>query len=463
MTFFKRPAACCTALLLLFFLTAALPAAAQTALDQKARQNTFDLVWLRVKERHYDPKLGGVNWDAVRKRYAPRIARAQSDGAFYGLLSQMLGELKQSHFAIIPPAGFLADEAAPSDKGQEPVGGEGTVGMTVELVEDKLVITRVEENGLAAQAGFRPGFVVTDVAGRPLDALLARAKQSKLRPAVMRVQLRYGIAALLSGPDGSSVTVGYIDADDKPQTAKVTRRKPAGEPVRFGSLPPLHTEIETKRLDGNIGYIRFNLFLLPLLDPIKQAVREMRQGGVKGIVLDLRGNGGGVGAMAAGLAGSFYSKRSTLGAMKMRQGEMRFAVFPAADAYTGPLVLLIDEASLSTSEILAGALQENRRAVVVGRASAGMVLPSVIELLPGGARLQYAIADFKTPKGVLLEGRGVLPRLPVPLRRRDLLAGRDPDLDAAVAYITKTAAGAGAKPPAATTTPTKPQQQGATK
>src|SRR5262249_34982490 len=63
------------------------------------RQQTFELVWRTVQEKHFDPTFGGVNWEQVRLRYAPKITAAASDAEFYGLLQQMLGELHQSHFA----------------------------------------------------------------------------------------------------------------------------------------------------------------------------------------------------------------------------------------------------------------------------------------------------------------------------------------------------------------------------
>jgi carboxyl-terminal processing protease len=143
--------------------------------------------------------------------------------------------------------------------------------------------------------------------------------------------------------------------------------------------------------------------------------------------------------MAPAISRAFFDRRATLGTMKLRAGEFRMVVFPEENgaAYKGPLVILTDEASLSTSEILAGGLQENGRATVVGRRTGGMVLPSQVEALPGGARLQYVFADFKTPKGVLLEGRGVLPDVPVSITRRALLDGHDPTLDAALAVIAR--------------------------
>src|SRR6476659_717919 len=135
--------------------------------------------------------------------------------------------------------------------------------------------------------------------------------------------------------------------------------------------------------------------------------------------------------MAPGIAGVLGEKATSLGTMTMRAGYTRFFVNPQPNPYLGPVVILTDGGSASTSEIFAGGLQELERAVVVGERTAGAALPSFFQKLPTGALFQYAIGDFKTPKGMLIEGRGVAPDIEVKLTRRALLEGRDPQLDAA--------------------------------
>jgi carboxyl-terminal processing protease len=123
--------------------------------------------------------------------------------------------------------------------------------------------------------------------------------------------------------------------------------------------------------------------------------------------------------------------------MRMRVGYQNFKVTPQKNPYLGPVVILMDQMSASTSEVFASGMQEIGRAVVVGEQSAGAALPSIIQKLPTGALFQYAIADFKTPKGTLIEGRGVIPDVEIKLSRAALLAGSDTQLDAAVASIQK--------------------------
>jgi carboxyl-terminal processing protease len=124
-----------------------------------------------------------------------------------------------------------------------------------------------------------------------------------------------------------------------------------------------------------------------------------------------------------------------LGTMKMRSSEVKFAIFPQSNPYTGPVVILLDGLSASTSEVFSSGMQELGRAVIIGERSLGACLPSVFQKLPTGALFQFAIADFKTPKGVLIEGRGVIPDLEIKWNRLSLLAGNDAQLDAAIAQM----------------------------
>ncbi|HEU0184324.1 MAG TPA: S41 family peptidase, partial [Blastocatellia bacterium] len=220
----------------------------------------------------------------------------------------------------------------------------------------------------------------------------------------------------------------------------LAREKLKGElSPKFGYFPPQYTEFETKRiangLTGYIGYIRFNIFTAPVIEKLKTAISGFNDAG--GIIFDLRGNPGGLGGIAMTIAGRICDSPGTLGVMKMRSGELKFAFFPQENRYAGPVAVLIDGMSASTSEIFSGGIQELGRAVIVGERSAGAALPSYFQKLPTGALFQFAIADFKTPNGVMIEGRGVIPDIEAPYNRASLLAGHDAQLEAAVEQIRK--------------------------
>jgi carboxyl-terminal processing protease len=193
--------------------------------------------------------------------------------------------------------------------------------------------------------------------------------------------------------------------------------------------------------DACVGVIRFNIWLGALLDDFDRAVDALRD--CRGIVVDLRGNPGGLGAMVMGVGGHFLDSTVSLGTMRTRSGELRFVVNPRRATsrgdpvapYAGRLAILVDALTASTSEVFAAGLQAVGRARVFGETSAGQALPSMMTRLPSGDILQHVTADFIAPDGRRVESRGTVPDEPVPLRREDLLAGRDAALEAAVRWI----------------------------
>jgi carboxyl-terminal processing protease len=392
------------------------------------RQEAFDIVWRTVKEKHFDPTFGGVDWDAMREKYQPKVAAAKSDREFYGLLQQMLEELGQSHFAIIPP------EAVVEDKEVEPV--TGTAGIDLRIIDNLVVITSVEPGSGAARAGLRMGFVIKQVGETPVEKVIERFAKSKESPAIVQLRITRSLLARINGRADSSVRIVYLDGKDQTREAEVSRTLLTGDIAPgFANFPPQYTEFEARRLEGGIGYIRFNIFALPLMEKIRPAIRSMN--GAPGIIIDLRGNPGGFGAMSNGMAGLMTTEQTSLGRMRMRTGYMNFPVYPQVDPFKGKVVILIDGGSASTSEIFAAGMREIGRATVVGETSMGAALPSLFQKLPTGALFQYAFADFKSPKGSAIEGRGVTPDVEVKLTRAELLKGRDPQLEAAIAQIKK--------------------------
>jgi carboxyl-terminal processing protease len=434
--------------------------------DQRTveRREIVDAVWRTVRDQHYDPRLGGLDWDAVRRRYEPLALGAPSDEAFYRTLNDMIGELGQSHMMVTgpgaeedagpapgpeddatvtapkPPAAPAAPAAstpAPAAGAPVLVTGIGDPGLTVRVIEGRPTVTAVRRGSSAARRHMAPGFIVTRIGGRSLSSSSSGASRRAMRPVEERFAVRRSALHLLQGPVGTKVTVDYLDNDDHAAQTILEREPPSGPVRQIGHLPPLQPEARISEI-GGVGVIAFNLFLLdPLLPEIKQAMDRFRTTRVKGIILDLRGNPGGLGAMSIPVASEFVAIPTTLGTLQFRAFSQTFTAKPSLGRtpYTGPLVILTDEGTASASEILAGGLQEAGRARVVGDSTLGAVLPSIIQALPHGAVMQMVVADFKTPKGVLLEGRGVQPDRRVLETRAAFRAGHDPVMDAALTVL----------------------------
>lgn len=399
------------------------PIVAQQPVDEAARirLQAFNQVWNTVNEKHYDPTFGGVDWIKVRETYLPKAIAAKTDDELMLVLRKMLGELKLSHFGVFP-----------SDLATRASGAAG-IGVELKMIGHEPVIWRVEPGSTGAEAGLSSGLPITKINGTLVDELLkpleASMAERQLSGSLRNVYRERTLEALISGDAG---TEAVIEAGTK--TFRAARKPFTGEisqPV--GNFPGQQVVFESRRLEGNIGYIRFNLWVIPQMAKLRAAVKEFSD--AKGLIFDLRGNPGGVGGMAAGLAGILTDKQSSLGSMRSRGGTLNFVVYPQPDPFLGKVVILTDYGTGSTSEVFAAGMQESGRATVIGETSAGAVLPSFFEKLPTGAIFQYAISDYRSPNNILVEGRGVKPDIAVPLTREALLAGRDDQLEAAINFI----------------------------
>jgi hypothetical protein len=217
---------------------------------------------------------------------------------------------------------------------------------------------------------------------------------------------------------------------------------PESKMVTFGNLPAMNLVFETKRLPGGAGYIRFNEFLDPVsvMPKMEKAIRDYAD--APGIILDLRGNRGGIGIMAMGIAGFFVSEAGQkLGEMTMREATLKFVIFPRAETYKGKLAILVDSGSASTTEILAQGMQDLGRARIFGTLTAGAALPSDIVRLPNGDGFQFAEASYTSVKGKVLEGNGVTPDVEVRQTPEAAAAGRDLVVEAAEGWIQGTPGG----------------------
>ena len=426
------------------FPSAAPPITRERADDLRTanRRAIFDAAWRLVRDKHYDRRLGGVNWAAARARYEPIALAAPSEAAFYRALNQMIGELGQSHMLVTGPGADDddAEELAPSSDDpaaaqQPPVraaDGVGDPGITVRVIENRPTITAVRPGSSAERQGLQPGFVVTEVGGREIRA--AAESKRPLRPVEERFAVRRLAQQRLTGPVGSRVTLQYLDNDDRPATVMLTRDQPKTGAVMLGHLPALYPEVKVEQIH-DVGVLSFNIFLLqPVMEDIRRAMAGFRARRTRALILDLRGNPGGQGAMAIPVAALFVDHPVTLGTLQFRDFTNTLVARPelGTTPFTGPLVILTDEGTASAAEMLAAGLQEAKRATVVGDATLGAVLPSMVVALPGGAVMQFVVADFKTPKGVLLEGRGVQPDRRVVETRAALRTSHDPVLDAAL-------------------------------
>jgi carboxyl-terminal processing protease len=386
---------------------------------ENIKKETLEKVWKTINDSHFDPTFNGVDWNAVKAKYEPQLSGVKTNQDLTDLMNKMVGELKQSHLKVHPANAVAINGVMPAN-----VPKTGNIGLELRLLENfEVVVSKVAKDSMAEKAGFKKGYIIKKVDGETIASIAQKQKEKggfQLRDELL---IPRAVTGKLAGDLSKKVSVTFLDETDAEKTIEVDRQNPGMRSLTF----------ESKELNANVGYIRFNIFLDDLPKKFEEAISTMQS--KKAVIVDLRGNPGGVGNHTTAIAAMLDKEKRSLGVTKFRYNKTQFEYEGNDKSFTGKVFILVDEMSGSSAEVLAGGLQSNKRAIVIGSNSAGAVLPSTTELLPNGGALQYAIGDFATPDGKVLEGKGVTPDVEVKLTRKDLLAGKDTALETALRLV----------------------------
>jgi len=429
----------------------ALHSSAQDALSRERAAETFQVAWEQMRDSGALTDVDEATWADLRSRYEDRAGSATSNAELRGVLEEMIEELGKSHFAIIP------GEIRQAQEGGAPAG-DATTGIDARFVGDSAIVVAVTPDSPAHAAGVLPGWRIESI--RELDMQdYARGFGEVASASMSGYHRNSALKGMLSGQEGSTIPVVMHDLDGDRHELELETVDTGSELIVFGNLPPMpvssdHRVLDSKALevlgievdgDYKAGLLTFNVWMVPIMQPIARAIESFREADVDCIIIDLRGNPGGVGGLAMGVGGHFLDEPTSLGTMTNDYGELHFNTNPQRISASGelveptdvPLFILTDEMSASTSEIFAGGMQEAGRATVVGRRTPGLALPAIASDLPNGDIFYHAVASFELPSGTLVEGVGISPDIPVDLDATTFRRSADPDIRAAVECSTR--------------------------
>ena len=258
----------------------------------------------------------------------------------------------------------------------------------------------------ADKAGLKPQDIITSINGVSTSGMSVDTAVNKIR-----------------GKSGTTVTLGIVRAS-QPLTITITRQN-----IQVPS-------VNTKILDGNIGYMHITTFADDTASLAQTAADKFKQEQVKGIVLDLRDNPGGLLDAAVSVSSLWLPEGDTVVQEKGTIGNITHTATGNDELAGIPTVVLINSGSASASEITAGALHDNKAATLIGEKSYGKGVVQQLIDFPDGSQLKVTVASWYRPNGANINHQGIKPDQVVDLSDADAQAGNDTQVTAAQAYIT---------------------------
>ncbi len=471
----------------LTLVVAAFTAAADTTVAEPVlAKETFAVIWERLQSSGFNGQHEGLDWAALKAKHQPEIEATTDRAQLRREIRELLADLKASHLELLPAemmqqVGASTDPARPAKPGTDASHGDtggsdttptpavsrdyGELGLRLTLAGDRLLVTRVVEGQPAWHAGIRPGWELLQAGGFNVEA--ARKSMLESRPEQRRqsvVMFASSAQARLTRVHvGESLAMTFRDAAGKRREASLTAvADPDVRTMALPGLPPMPLRFNRRALptaDGGCAlYVEFTQWTTAIYPAMLGALREHPT--CSGVIIDLRGNSGGLAISIGAIGGLFVDTPTSLGTQTTRDDTLRLMALPRQvdDAgndirrHTGPLAILVDRSSVSCSDIFPAGMQAIGRARIFGSPSAGMALPSASMPLPSGDYLLYPIADYVDPANRRIEGIGVIPDEAIVPTVAQLATGRDPVIDAATSWIAG-ASGTASNPAAITARP----------
>jgi carboxyl-terminal processing protease len=303
------------------------------------------------------------------------VDEVESQKVIQGAIRGMLRTL-DPHSSFMPPEVYREMQV-------ETEGRFGGLGIEITMRDDVLTVVSPIEGTPAFRAGIQPGDQIMKVDGES-------TKEMSLVDAVKK----------LRGPEGSTVTIAIF-------------RQGFTEPKDF-TLSRAVIQIKSVRwtkLKDDIGYIKLRSFHKTTEEELEEALRDLGEQHIKALVLDLRNNPGGLLEQAIAVSNVFLEGGQLIVYTKGRLPNQNMKGFAKSDGFhvTYPVAVLINGGSASASEIVAGALQDLKRATVIGTQSFGKGSVQTIIPLSDGSGLRLTTAKYYTPKGGEIHGKGITP------------------------------------------------------
>lgn len=350
--------------------------------------------WRLIKNKYYDSTMNGQDWSKWNKHYINQI-KTKEDA--YVAINSMLASLDD------PYSKFLSEEEFSEQNTNIDAKIVG-IGVNIMSIDGKVLIVSVVEDTPAFKAGIKAGDIILKV-----DRADVNGKSVS------------DVASLIRGEVGTIVNLELLRG--KKKILKTIDR----EEIKIKN-------IKASVLDNNIGYIQIISFISA--DMTREFVDALsKTQNCEGLIIDLRGNTGGLMPNAVVIADMFLTQGHIVSVVDRNKQKSNIDAQSKPYAISKPVVLLIDEATASASEILSGALKDNQKAILVGKKTFGKGMIQRIYPMPNQTGMNLTIAKYLTPKGNDINKKGIKPDYEVDYTEKDFYDNKDPQMDEAKKII----------------------------
>ncbi|HEY9836756.1 MAG TPA: carboxyl-terminal processing protease CtpB [Vampirovibrionales bacterium] len=352
---------------------------------QDSPKAIVDEVWQIVNRDYVDGSFNQVNWEATRTELLSQ--EYSSPEQAYAAVRVALAKLNDPYTRFLDPEQF--EELTTQTSGE--MSG---VGMRLELNADTQKITVVEpiENSPAKKAGLQSGDQILQIDDRLTEGM-------KVEEA----------AQLIRGKEGTEVSLRVYRSTQGEFDVILKRARIELQAVQYHIRPEGGTDV---------GYIQLSEFSSHAAEQMRHAIEELSDRGVDAYVLDLRGNPGGLLYASIDIARMWLDSGEIVRTVDRNGGSQDFRANRSAIAQQ-PLAVLVDKNSASASEILSGALKDNRRATIIGTSTFGKALVQSVHSLSDGSGLTVTIAHYYTPNGTDISQLGITPDIAIDMSNED--------------------------------------------
>ena len=374
-------------------------------------KTVVDEVWQIVNNEFVDHKFNQVNWQRKRQELLSRNYSDRQEA--YQAIRQSLKELGDPYTRFLEPKEF-------EDLTNQTAGELSGIGIRLAIDEQTsdLMVVEPLANSPAVEAGLKAGDKILRINNKPTSLMSLEQASTEIK-----------------GEVGTEVSLQVFRQGQEAFEVTITRAQI--------ELPSVEYNVqEEERL--KVGYIKLDEFSSHAAEQMKKAIEDLSNKHVSGFILDLRSNPGGLLFSSVEIARMWLEKGAIVSTIDRKGGDQKFSANGTALTKL-PLVVLVDQYSASASEILAGALKENKRATVIGTRTYGKGTVQSVHSLSDGSGLAVTIAQYYPPSGIDINHKGITPDIQVTLTKEEqmtlninpALAGtkNDPQYNRAIAIL----------------------------